>query len=126
MLIVNICGPKDPVFNGIYTKTGAYHFLEIKELFHKLYLKTLQDTIIKLRNVSLPSWKKKKSDIITFITQAFIRIFHYSFIDNMRTDGRLQRTFENEMEILDYNNVESDYVEENILKYYLLEKIKPA
>ena len=119
-------GPRDPIFNGIYTKSGAYHFPEIKELFHKLYYKTLEDTVIKIKNVSLPSWKKKKSDIITFITQAFIRIFHYSFIDNMRTDGRLQRTFENEMEILDYNTVESEYVDDNILANYILDKIKPA
>lgn len=119
-------GPRDPFFNGIFTTTGACHFPDMRIRFEKLYHQTLIDSLIKLRDKSLSSWKKKKSDIITFITQALIRIFSLTFIDNVRADTRFQRSFENDMLVIDNANVETDYINENILGMYILEKAKPA
>ncbi len=119
-------GPRDPLFNGLFTLTGACHFPEIRDIFEKLYLKTLIDTLIKFRDKTLPIWKKKKSDIITFITQSIPRIFYTAFIDNMRGENRFQRSFDTGMDIVDNSNVVSEYVEDNLLIYHILEKAKPA
>lgn len=119
-------GPRDPLFNGIFTATGACHFTDMRVRFEKLYHQTLIDSLIKLRDRSLSSWKKKKSDIITFITQALVRIFTLTFIDNVRTDTRIQRSFDNDMLVMNNANVESDYINENLLGMHVLNKAKPA